>query len=218
MPLRNADRDRFITMLAHVAAVYGRDMTPGVIELYWAALEPYDLAAVRQAFDRHVKNPDSGQFMPKPADLIRMLGGTTQDAALLAWAKVERAVRRVGGYSTVVFDDPLIHAVIDDMGGWVRLCETREEELPFRAREFENRYRGFASRRQIPAIRSTLIGRSEATNAALGFTEAADLVLIGEPKACEQVRRLGADSRALAITHVTAALPRLKQLPKEASQ
>ena len=39
-----------------------------------------------------------------------------------AWSKVLNAVRRMGGDATVIFDD-LIHSVIDDMGGWVRLCE-----------------------------------------------------------------------------------------------
>jgi len=84
-------------MLSAVAAVYGREITPEVTAIYWAALAPYDLAAVRQAFDRHVRNPDAGQFLPKPADLIRMLGGTTADSAMQAWVKVERAIRRVVG-------------------------------------------------------------------------------------------------------------------------
>ena len=98
MPLRPTDSDTFGAMLSAVAAVYGREITPEVSAIYWAALAPYDLAAVRQAFDRHVRNPDAGQFLPKPADLIRMLGGTTADSAMQAWAKVERAIRRVGGH------------------------------------------------------------------------------------------------------------------------
>ncbi|MFO0207809.1 MAG: DUF6475 domain-containing protein, partial [Betaproteobacteria bacterium] len=113
-------------MLSAVAAVYGREITPEVTAIYWAALAPYDLGAVRQAFDRHVRNPDAGQFLPKPADLIRMLGGTTADSAMQAWAKVEKAIRRVGGHESVVFDDALIHRCIDDMGGWVKVCDTLE--------------------------------------------------------------------------------------------
>ena len=48
--------------------------------------------------------------MPKPADIRRVLGGTTADAAALAWAKVIRAVHAVGAYSTVAFDDPFIES------------------------------------------------------------------------------------------------------------
>lgn len=200
MALQHTDRGTFAAMLSAVAAIYGREMSPQVIAIYWAALSAYDLPAVRQALDRHVKNPDSGQFMPKPADVIRMLGGSTQDAALVAWAKVERAIRTVGGYASVVFDDPLIHAVLDEMGGWVRLCDTRTDELPFRAKEFENRYRGFALRREVPPYRARLAGRAETANAALGYDEL-DLVLIGDEAACRRVMA-GAVARTGALTHV----------------
>lgn len=182
----DSDRSMFASMLTAVAGIYGREVTPQTVAIYWNALQGYDLAAVRQAFDRHVKNPDTGQFMPKPADLIRMLGGTTQDAALAAWAKVARAMRLVGSYASVTFDDPMIHAVIGDMGGWVRLCETLEDEMPFRGREFENRYRGYALRREIPPHCARLVGRTEAVNAVLGYTDA-EPVLIGAIERCRQV-------------------------------
>jgi hypothetical protein len=204
MPLQAKDSGAFAQMLSAVAAVYGREVTPDVTAIYWAALAPYDLAAVRQAFDRHVKSPDAGQFMPKPADLIRMLGGTSSDAALQAWAKVERAIRRVGGHDSVAFDDPLIHRAIDDMGGWVKLCATTEDELPFRARDFQNLYRGFAMRREIPTYPPHLIGRFEAQNRQSG-QPVAPPVLIGEPAACRLVLKGGTDNQ-LRITRAAEAL------------
>jgi hypothetical protein len=182
-------------MLKAVADVYGRDLTPAVTALYWNAMVAYDIAAVRQALDRHVKNPDTGQFMPKPADLIRMLGGTTQDAALQAWAKVERAIRLVGSWPSVVFDDPLIHAVINDMGGWEKLCRHTSDELIFRGKEFENRYRGFSLRRETPAYPPVLIGRIDTENERLGIPN--DVVLVGDLVACQRVRELGREAPPL---------------------
>jgi hypothetical protein len=208
MPLRDPqDRKPFADMLATVNSALSpgaRELTKGVIDLYWNALQTYDLVAVRQAFDRHVKSPDAGQFMPKPADLIRMLGGTTLDAASAAWAKVERAVRRVGGHESVVFDDPLIHRAVDDMGGWPKLCETLEADLPFRQRDFVNLYRGWAMRREVPAYPGHLIGRFEAQNRLEGY-KAPEPVLIGNAQDCLRVRDKGADQ----VMQITRADQRL---------
>jgi len=196
--MRPSDASEFGAMLTAIAGLYGRDVSPAVTALYWGALQMFDLAAVRQAFDRHVKNPDAGMFMPKPADLIRMLQGSTQDAAFAAWTKVEKAIRRVGGHDDVVFDDALIHAVIDDMGGWVKLCDVKEDELPFRAKEFENRYRGYAQRREVPSYEPVLIGRANTHNAKGGY-RLSPPALVGDAETCKQVMRL-AQGKADQIT------------------
>jgi len=141
--MKEHEFDAFFVLMESTAQLYGKEISRTTIRLWWTALEAYDLAATRQGLSRHMQNPDTGQFMPKPADIVRMLGGTTQDGALLAWSKVDRAVRSIGPYETVAFDDPIIHAVITDMGGWMALGSKTEHEWPFVAREFENRYRGY---------------------------------------------------------------------------
>lgn len=92
------DYEEFSGMVGAITELYGRAASEFAITIWWGALRQYDLAAVRQAFDRHVRNPDTGQFAPKPADLIRMMGGTTQDSALgpasSRWAAPWSACRR----------------------------------------------------------------------------------------------------------------------------
>ncbi|MBW2022943.1 MAG: hypothetical protein JRI51_08820, partial [Deltaproteobacteria bacterium] len=48
----------------------------------------------------------------------------TEPRTDLAWAAVIRALRQFGGYNSVVFDDPVITAVIKagPWGGWTGLC------------------------------------------------------------------------------------------------
>jgi hypothetical protein len=197
MPLRDSERAAFGKMLQAVAEVYGRDYSPDVIAIYWQALREFDLAAVRQAFDRHLKNPDAGAFMPKPADLVRMLAGTSTDSAAHAWALVEWAVRHVGGYEDVQFDDPTATRVVDMLGGWVKLCSATEEEMPFRAREFQTLYRGFAMRREVPSSPDRLIGRTNLHNQAKG-RELGPVTLIGR-NARGDFSKLG--ERQLAIAY-----------------
>ncbi len=164
------DKPAFAAMLAMLGEYYGREISDGLIGMYWQGLEEYDLDAVRDAINRHMRNPDAGQFMPRIADITRMLQGSTQDTALRAWAKVDRAIRHVGTYQSVAFDDPLIHVVVQDMGGWIGLGSRTEDEWPFVAREFETRYRGYRSRLASRDYPRVLIGISEAHNARTGKT------------------------------------------------
>ena len=184
--MQSHELDQFSDLLIGVHELYSREMTPFAIKIWWEALQGYDLPAVSLALSRHVQNPDNGQFVPKPADVIRMLGGTSQDRALQAWAKVDRAVRVVGTYRSVAFDDALIHRVIHDMGGWVGFGTKTEDEWPFVAKEFENRYRGFSMRNERPEYPPRLIGISEASNRVEG-------------KSCEPVLLIGDASRAALV-------------------
>lgn len=212
-----AERENFAEMLTAVHDIYAptRKLDGMVIAIYWSALQAFDLAAVRQAFDRHVKNPDTGQFMPKPADLIRMMSGSTRDSALVAWAKVDAAVRRVGPHRDVAFDDPIIHRVLNDMGGWMALGNKTEDDWPFVAKEFENRYRGFRERGETPDYPAVLIGSAGSDHRRLGKTPPPPM-LIGDKAAATAVFVGGTDKPLIGITradeHLSPGMvaPRLK--------
>ena len=103
--MQTDDFQKFHDGIIGVMGFYGRSVSSFALDVWWMALKEHDLAAIVDAFNRHLTNPDAGQFPPKPADIIRMLQGSTQDSALRAWAKVDQAVRRIGTYCDVVFDD-----------------------------------------------------------------------------------------------------------------
>lgn len=121
---------------------YSREITKTLGNLYWEGLKEYSIEEISSAVTRHIKSPDQGVFFPKIADLIKVLSGTSADAAQVAWSKVDHAIRRVGSYQSVAFDDAIIHRVIADMGGWPPFGQKTEEEWPFIANEFRQRYRG----------------------------------------------------------------------------
>ena len=196
---KQADYERFLAILTGVSDYYGKDLSEGVISLYWQGLKQYDLQAVEKALWEHTQNPDSGQFMPKIADVTKMLQGRTQDQAAIAWAKVDKAVRHVGTYADVAFDDPIIHRVIADMGGWIWFGNQKEDEWPFVAKNFENRYRGYKMRGEIPEYPKVLIGIANAYNQKEGFkTQGARL--IGNAQQAEKVMLGGTDQPLIAIT------------------
>lgn len=203
--------DDFSGILEVIAEQYGKKLSQNVVALYWQALQDYDLAAVKDALGRHLRNTDTGQFMPKVADIIRMMQGSSMDSALSAWSKVDRALRQVGPYESVVFDDPIIHRVLHDMGGWLSLGTKTEDEWPFVAKEFENRYRGFKSRNERVEYPSKLIGIFEANNSSEGHKIAAP-ILIGDATKAHEVLALGSQGgKMLGVSRFQGAALKLVQ-------
>lgn len=202
------DKHEFAALMTALGDYYGRELSDAVIGMYWQGLERYDIAAVREALNRHMHNPDTGQFFPKIADISRMLAGTTQDAALVAWAKVDQAVRRVGTYADVVFDDPLVHRVLHDMGGWMALGTKSEDEWPFVAKEFENRYRGYRMRSERPEYPPVLIGIAGAHNRK-GNHALQPPMLIGDRLAAQAVMKGGIDKPLIGFVSAGQAFSML---------
>lgn len=162
------DLPEFTLLLTGFCVLYGKPVSEMLIELYWGALESFEFDAVKKAFQAHLSNPDTGQFMPKPADVMRYVNGSSQTRALQAWSKVAEAIRRVGSYASVVFDDPLIHVAIEEMGGWISLCQTLLKDLPFRANEFEKRYAAYVLHPPLHYPKQ-LIGLEEKENRMNGY-------------------------------------------------
>lgn len=138
--MQASDRGAFRKLLTGIWLTYGKTLHELVLNIWWGVFENREFQHIKNALEAHVVHPDKGQYLPKPADVVELLEGSHESQALQAWALVAKSIRCIGSYESVVFPDTLIHAVIDDMGGWVALCKTGEEELPFRARVFEKRY------------------------------------------------------------------------------
>ncbi|MDH5573658.1 MAG: DUF6475 domain-containing protein [Gammaproteobacteria bacterium] len=170
----------FSALLTNIAEQYSKTPSDSLITLYWQGLHDLEFKAVSDALFRHIRRTDKeGKFMPKISDIREMLEGSTEDSSYAAWTKVDKALRTIGPYQSVVFDDPLIHRVLEDMGGWVQLGTKEDSEWPFVAREFQNRYKGYKSRGLTPECRSHMIGLTEANNLKEGF-KIDDPVLIGD--------------------------------------
>lgn len=194
----DTDKKRFITILTGISDYYGKELAQSTLGLYWEGLRQYDLGAVEKALWAHTQNPDSGQWMPKIADVTKMLQGRTADQAAIAWSKVDAGVRRVGTYADVVFDDPIIHRVLADMGGWLSFSTKEESDWPFVAKEFENRYRGYRMRGEIPEYPPVLIGMANAQNGKAGFATQPP-VLIGDQARAAQVLAGGTTQPLIAM-------------------
>lgn len=176
------DKKHFSEMMQKIGMIYGKEKRDinSITPIYFSALQSYELSEVRFAFNSHVTDTESGQFMPKPADIIRQITGNKESNAFNAWSKVEKAIRTVGIYATVCFDDPVIHKVISDMGGWISLNEVSDKEFPFKANEFQKRYMGHLNK-PLGEFNKTLPGLVQADKSRYGEDiDESEIKLIGD--------------------------------------
>lgn len=154
------DKAALVALVTDVLAYYRQPVSEFTLSVWWQACQPYSLEQIRKAMTAHATNPDGGQFAPKVADLVRILDGTHTDRAMLAWGKVHEAMSAVGAYQDVVFDDPAIHAVVEDLGGWPKVCRTETKELSFVQKRFCDGHKAYTGRGEFPYPRRLMGDRS----------------------------------------------------------
>ena len=207
--MNSNDSKVFSESLRATYDMYGKSLSKPVADMYWNALVRFEIDVVLNALSSHVQNPDKGQYVPKPADLILAIEGSGQDRGMLAWSKVVDAIKRQGPHKSVTFDDPLIHAVITDMGGWIEINTVTDEELPFRAMAFEKLYKAKSVPGREVGHQSRLCGSSEAHNEREGYICPTPL-LIGDAEKASLVYQTGSKSSNQQVTKMKSVGDLLK--------
>lgn len=103
--MKPQDELELAAMLETVALAYGKTITPGLVTLYFGALEDLSLAQVAEGLKAHTRSED-GRFWPTPAHILKGSRGDSEAAAALALSK--------GRYYG---DDAIANRVILAMGG-----------------------------------------------------------------------------------------------------
>ena len=140
------ERERFSNALMATFEIYDKQFSPMVLKVWFAVLKQYSVDDVCRALTEHIKNPDTGQFLPKPADVVRQLDGTKKELNLelefqaqAAWLSIPRAIAGVGAYRVPQFHDPVTTACVSVMR-WKTLCSMTEKEVVWKMKEFVELY------------------------------------------------------------------------------
>lgn len=186
--MKNEDKRAFFDLMMAAGEVYGREVTQPMAAIYFSALESVSIDQVQAAMMAHMQNPDSGQFFPKPADLIKQMTGTTkqqeaviEDRASIAWACIERDIRRIGSYGTLKLDDKQAMAAVKAMGGWQSICQTENSKMEWKRKEFIRMYETF-ERTPLEALPSSLPGLVELSEAKASCPVALNSLALGVAK------------------------------------
>ena len=204
--MEDTDKKRFAELMAGLAQTFRADVSAQDIESYWRFLRAYPLKQIEQAILGYCVSPEGHKFMPKPGEIVAALGGKESEKSLMAWVKVTKAMKKGGAYKTVIFDDAIIHAVIDGLGGWIRLCLLQERELIFQQKEFERLYVCYA-RQAIFHYPRQLAGIFDRDNASAGYKIRQNPLLCGNIHQAALVFKNGDDTdklsyRALSVDQI----------------
>lgn len=119
-----ADFDEFVAVLDTVCSYGSKPMSASAKAVFFKALEPYPLSAVRVAFFAHLKDPVRGSFNPRPADIIAKICPPADVDALLDEAVTQLNRRRYGGDD--VWSDPVVYWAAQRVGAHTMLNLGRE--------------------------------------------------------------------------------------------
>lgn len=163
--MQASDAKAFQALLTGALAFWKQDTTDFTLSVWWESCKAFDLEQIRKALTAHAMHPERGSFAPRPSDFVRELSGTFTDRALIAWARVSRAMSEVGAYATVDFGDPVIHATIRELGGWSMVCRAPNDEQQFLQKRFCDFFRTYTAR-GAPEAPLALQGEHDGENAA----------------------------------------------------
>jgi len=192
------DMERFTFCMAALGEAFSQEITPLKIEIYFKALQDLPIDDIERATWEIINTRATASF-PKVAEIRQAISGNLEDKAMLALEKVEKAMREVGAYRTVVFDDPVIHMVIESFdGGWPGLCAIPEREWKFARKDFLKLYQAMSkekNRRPVPK----LVGIHEHINQLNGCEYKGRPVVVGDRKRAlawtQKVKAIGQESR-----------------------
>ena len=206
-PFEHKEFGRFF---AGAMAYWKADASEFTIQVWVNGCQPYTLEQVKKAMTAHASDPERGQFSPKVADIVRILSGTYTDRAALAWGKALEAMSAVGAYTDVVFDDAAIHATIEDLGGWPKICRGETKDLGYLQHRFCESYKAYAGRGTFAYPRVLGGDRSPDEDYTRRSLPVPKPALIGDPAKAALTYQNGNQGGKLLITRAHALLPALE--------
>lgn len=159
------NKAKFQTTFLAMCEMYDKEVSKPLTKLYFSVIEAAGLSDEDfQSAVAHVMATHKYASLPKPAEIIECISGSPDDAAIIAIQKLESAIRSVGPYDSIAFDDPVLHVLVSGAeGGWPGLCQMTTEEWKFERMRLIKSYKAFAGRR-LPDNVDHLAGICERDN------------------------------------------------------
>ena len=167
--MEQKDFKKFTFAMAGLEENFDSECSNAKVKLYFTMLSDISVEQVESAIQNILRESVYSKF-PTIGAIRQAALGSTDERAVLAWRKVFRAVQCVGQYRSIHFDEPVIHSVIQLMGGWENLCLMEQKEVQWKEKEFTNLYKSLQGKNiRHPEY---LFGICELQNMQKGYPEA----------------------------------------------
>jgi hypothetical protein len=201
---------RFQLAITALASSFRQEAGEDVFLAYSMALDDLPIEGVELSVRRAMREC---KFMPTAAELRELANHdvSLNDRAVLAFEALSRAIKGLGPYKSVDFDDRAINATVKLLGGWDAVCATSEREFhrEFRKR-FEETYKVYVRNGVGKEQGRYLVGIAEKTNRMNGQPcEAPHLMATGLPYLDRVMDEpAGIEQQAKKVTHQRPELKR----------
>lgn len=142
-----AEHTAFRNRLVGLAEVFDVKLSPQRTALYFEALRDLPLERVVIAMNQTLQ---TAKFFPRPAEIRALAVGDSETAEEAAWMAFRAAMKTIGSYSSVSFDDAALGETVMAMfGSWPAACvaEFSSEMWAAKRKEFGRVYRVCAGRK-----------------------------------------------------------------------
>lgn len=123
-----SDRQDFARIIGRLFLAFHVEATVALISVYWEALKDLPMPGIQSAVAKIIQNKADG-YRPVPGQIRKEVFGDIQPRAMIAWQQLNQAIMSVGAYRDPTFDDPAIGAIVQQHGGWIRICGMPSDEF-----------------------------------------------------------------------------------------
>lgn len=211
--MTNQDMPRFISAMTAMSVVFKEPLSQPLVETYFRVLSGFDADQVDAGISKAISTL---KFWPKPVELVECISGgglRLEDKAQVEACRVLEAIKSIGTYSSVAFDDAVTQAVIvQQFGGWAKFSEMRAVDEKWFVKDFAAAYQAFA--RANVKHYGALSGVASCQNALTGRPHDEKPVYIGDvekAKAIHAQGKLNALPDGEGLRHIGAALGNWKR-------
>lgn len=131
------DIKKLAKLMQLLSEEYGKAVSPLKAELWYNELKIYPIEVIEKSI-RYIIRTRTLSTYPKVAEVIKAIENNNEDTVLEKWLLVKKIMKEVGAYRSVKFADPVLHSVIEELGGWPDLCI--KDDLTWVQKDFERLY------------------------------------------------------------------------------
>ncbi len=197
--------DEFYCIFRVMSEYYGAHPSNSLMEIYWQAFKSWTTEDFQKACNAVMftkKFRDQRQPLPLIPEIIEAVFGKPEDRAALAYHTLVEAMRRIGSWETVIFEDGAIGQAIDAMGGWEYVNGITIEEWKFRRRDFESLYLAHTNRGDNEPV--TCPGAFDKINGTTGYEGRNKPILVTRDRKFLEYEKPKTSPRLLMVKNANA--------------
>lgn len=158
-------KKEFYSVIKIMSEYYGTKLSLALSEIYWQVFQNWSFEDFKHACNIIMQTRNYPSF-PKISEITEALHGKPEDQAAIAYQTLIEAIKRIGPWDSVIFEDGAIGMAVEALGGWEYINQWSWTDWIYRKKDFEELY--LANLRSGNTKPKKLYGAFERINGEIG--------------------------------------------------